>query len=161
MRDMTWKHLVLGLAVFASGLFVMIDRSVAQTAGSPTGNADTGIASVQVATDTGGLFARQKQNKWFERVGLKPRESTTIALQFSSTMAGQTVSATPLDGGVLTLTNQGRIGRDGSLSLTYKAANGVGQYRIQVSQGDSVQILQFWVRDLGNPQNNPPVYLRS
>lgn len=139
-------------------LFPAVLTLSVETAFSQTPAADTGVSSVQIATDTGGVFSPRKQNKAFERVGLKPGQLTTITLQFPSTMAAQTISAAALDGGAVTLSNQGRIAADGSISMTYKAGTGVGLYRVLVNQGDTVQIVQFWVRDIANPQNNPPVY---
>jgi hypothetical protein len=153
-----WKPLLIGLAIFASGILLGLNDSAAQTSSAATNTWAGGASTIQVTTDAGATFSLTAYEARFPRVGLKPGQSTTITLQFPASMAGQTITLSALDGGVLTVGNRGQIGSDGSLSVNYQAASAVGAYRIFVGFGDLAQTLRFWVRDLANPQNNPPVY---
>ena len=75
------------------------------------------------------------------------------------TMAGQTFAAEALDGGnVIVLGQSLTADQNGGLTFKFQAGDSVGHYRVLVHQGESSQTLQFWVRDLNNPQNNPPLF---
>ena len=144
------------LALSASIVVATLNADAQSTSGLTSESGSP--LSARIVTDSGKVFNLTLRNDRFQRVGLTPGQITNISLTFPSSMAGQIISAAPLDGGSVTLANQGAIAADGSVSLTFKAGSPVGVYRVLLSQGDSVQILQFWVKDLNNTQNNPPVY---
>jgi hypothetical protein len=152
------KPLLIGLAGFASGFLLALNNSAAQTSSATTNTWAGGASTVQITTDAGTTFTLTAYEARFSRVGLKPGQRANFTLQFPTSMAGQIITLGALDGGVLTVSNQGQIGTDGTLLMHYQAASAVGAYRIFVGFREFAQMLRFWVCDLANPQNNPPVY---
>ena len=150
---------LMGLVFFAS-IFLLIYQAKAQTATSPPNNTtSTGASAVAISTDSGGVLAPPKQDNRFARVGIKPGQVATITLQYPLAMAGQVFQATGLDGGKVIISSDSlTINQSGQLTFEFQAGNAVGHYRVMVYQGDFAQTLQFWVRDLSNPKNNPPLF---
>ncbi len=72
---------------------------------------------------------------------------------------GGTVQIESLDGGAINSgsSSSGLVAGDGSLTFTFRATSNAGQDRIVIRAASKTLRLQFWVFDLQNPQNNPPV----
>lgn len=70
--------------------------------------------------------------------------------------SGQAIAVSAMDGGRLRGTEALEIGSEGDTQFDYEGADVPGLYRVVVLAGDTQYILQFYVLDLENPQNNPP-----
>ncbi|HJT82315.1 MAG TPA: hypothetical protein VJ719_14060 [Chthoniobacterales bacterium] len=151
------KRLLFGLAILAG----MLCLTTTKLPGQDVADTDPGWSppsSAEIATDAGAVFNLKARNERLQKVGLRPGQLVKVTLTFSTAMSGQTVAATALDGGTITLPARGIIAKDGSLSLHFKAGNDIGLYRVLVNQGDNGQMLEFWVRDLTNSDNNPVLF---
>lgn len=143
----------LALAVFAGASLLLANPLVAQTT-----TADT-ASSAAIDIGSGTVLRPWQQKNRFARVGLKPHQIVTITLQFPSATSGQIFAAEALDGGNVIVIGQSlATDQDGVLTFKFQAGDSVGHYRVVVHQGESAQTLQFWVRDLNNPQNDPPLF---
>lgn len=93
-----------------------------------------------------------------DEVGLQPNEAVGVTVQFSADEAGQTISIEPLDGGsIVGGKSSGVVGDDGSLRFRFKAGGPPGHYQVVLRNNAREVGVHFWVFDLANPQNNPPV----
>jgi hypothetical protein len=95
-------------------------------------------------------------------VGLQPNEAVGIIVQLSTDEAGQALTIECLDGGsVIGGKSSAVVGDDGTLRFGFKAGGSSGRYQV-VLRNDAQEIgLRFWVFDVANPQNNPPVLTPS
>jgi hypothetical protein len=151
------KRLLTALACGAAILCL----TTAHLSGEAPSVACSPATSAPISTDSGGAFNLTNRNDRLQKVGLRPGQVIHVALTFPSSMGAQIVSATALDGGSASLASRGRIANGGTLSLQFRAGTAVGLYRVFVNRGDDGQILEFWVRDLINIQNNPLLFSGS
>ena len=81
-----------------------------------------------------------------------------IAVQFSTSDAGQAVTVEPLDGGqVIAAANNLAIAPDGTIHFKFRTGHQPGAYQIVLRSGAQELGLQFWVLDEEHPKNNPAV----
>jgi hypothetical protein len=142
------------LKAFVSSIFVWSSTLEAQV---PSGSADLrSPTSVLINGNSGKSFAARQSKGRFDEVAIVPRQTVSITLSYSPTLAGQIMFAEPLDGGKIILVGRSlTIGADGTLSFNFQAGDIPGVYRVWVHQNDRGAQLYFWVRDTANPANNP------
>ncbi len=147
---------IAGLAVLASGLFGFSSLVRAQDGDGLEPEASRALAAtVDYGNDA--IFQPPKHNTAFERLGLQPQQVLTITVEFPVDLAGQVITAEPLDGGILTLPEEGLIvGSDGNVTFQFQASDSCGACRVAVHQADDLNFLQLWIVDPGHPENTPP-----
>ncbi len=98
-----------------------------------------------------------KHDSTFANIPLNPGQAVTITVQFDLALSGQTVVADSLDGGQLTVGEQGLvIDQNGILTFQYQADTNPGLCRILLHQLGDGDTIQFWVIDTAHPGDNPP-----
>lgn len=111
-----------------------------------------------VRFDVGKFVTPHRQKAVFELVGVQPSQVVAVALAYPITLAGQRVTAEPLDGGRAIVAEGGlAVAADGMLSLQFQAGATPGLYQVRLHRGASAIALQFWVFDNEHLVNNPPV----
>jgi hypothetical protein len=147
---------IAGLALLASGLFGFTSLVCAQDEGEPQPIVSHALAAtVDYGNDA--IFQPGKHATDFDRLGMRPEQVLAITVQFPAELAGQIVIAEPLDGGTLTIPENGLfIGDDGTVSFQFQAGTSFGTCRISVHQPDDTNMLQFWIVDPDHPENTPP-----
>ncbi|MGH7939213.1 MAG: hypothetical protein ACRD5Z_04360 [Bryobacteraceae bacterium] len=103
------------------------------------------------------IFQPAKQGVDFGILGMRAAQTVTITVQFPAELAGQSIIAEPLDGGILTIPENGLIvGNDGMVVMQFQAPSGSpGACRISVHQPDDCNVLHFWIIDPDHPENTP------
>ncbi|MEO6970856.1 MAG: hypothetical protein ABI217_08175 [Chthoniobacterales bacterium] len=102
------------------------------------------------------IFQPVKHDPDFEQYGLDPQQAVTVTVQFPVELAEQVIIAEPLDGGTLTVPEEGLfVGADGTVIFQFQAGDSVGACRVTVHQPDDMNVLHFWVIDSAHPENNP------
>lgn len=89
-------------------------------------------------------------------VGVQPGELITVTVQLSRDLAGSTFEIGALDGSEVAQSPKS-VGADGTLSFASRATSNPGTNRIKLRNGSTVLLLKFWVLNVQNPQDNPPV----
>lgn len=156
------KKWPLGFAVVAAAtsllLSVFTPSARAQDEPQPV-NSRALSATVDYGNDADGnalTFPPAKQGVDFGLLGLRPSQAVTITVQFPVELAGQLIIAEPLDGGLLTIPENGLIvGDEGTIVFPFQAGELPGACRITVHQPDDMNVLHFWVIDTEHPENNP------
>jgi len=93
-----------------------------------------------------------------DHIGLQPNQTVRIIVQLSADVAGQTLTIESLDGGTIVEgKSSALVGDDGSLRFGFKAGGLSGHYQVVLRNNAREIGLHFWVLDIANPQNNPPV----
>lgn len=111
-------------------------------------------ATVDYGNDA--IFSPAKSSTDFEQLGILPRASVAITVQFPVEMAGQPMIADALDGGTISIPEEGLfVGTDGNVTFQFQAADAFGACRIAVHQPDDSNFLQFWIVDPAHPENTP------
>jgi hypothetical protein len=91
-------------------------------------------------------------------VGVQPGEVVNVTIQLTSDDADQAATVAASDGGSTSIgSNVAVIGSDGCISFAFHATVDTGPTSVVVLGGSKTVVLQFWVLDSANPQNNPPV----
>jgi hypothetical protein len=91
-------------------------------------------------------------------IGVQPGDVINVTVHFSSDKAGHALSIEALDGSqIIRASNGARVASDGTFRFSFQATTNAGRNEISLRDGPHVLTLQFWVLDLQNPQNNPPV----
>jgi hypothetical protein len=136
----------VGLAVFASANFLLFQHLGAQ---SPDVTATVQFSNGQTLSIV----------DFSDSIGIQPNELVNLTIQFGSVGFGGIVQIESLDGGSIngSGSSSGLVAGDGSLTFTFRATSNAGQNRIVIRGASRTLRLQFWVFDLQNPQNNPPV----
>jgi len=139
----------VGLAVFASATFFLSEQLLAQTVdATATVQATIQFSNGQSVTVT----------DFSNLIGVQPNDFVNITIQFTPDAIGEPVIVEALDGGPVSTGSSIRVVEaDGSLSFAFLAAANPGPKSIGIRGGAGTFRLQFWVLDLANPQNNPPV----
>lgn len=89
-------------------------------------------------------------------VGIQPGQAIPLVLQYPSSEVGHSIVIQPLDGvSVITASVKTVVASDGSLNLSFLAPQNPGLYRISLGDGSQKLLLQFYILDSLNPQNNP------
>jgi hypothetical protein len=91
-----------------------------------------------------------------EPVGVAPNDIVHLTINIPGAGPGERVSVGSLDGGRV-ISHNDVITGVGTFSLVFQATPNVGQNRVELRYGTRKLRLQFWVLDIANPQNNPPV----
>lgn len=113
------------------------------------------VATVDYGNDA--IFQPAKHGTDFDRLGLNPQQVVTITVQFPAELAGQLILADPLDGGTLTVPDEGAIvGPDGNVTFQFQAGDSFGACRLAVHQPDDSNFIQLWIVDPDHPENTPP-----
>ena len=151
------KNVPFGMVVLvalASGLFGFPTLTRAQE-DEPQPIVSRAIsATVNYGNDS--IFCPAKIVTNFDRLGMRAEQALTITVQFPAELSGQTAIAEPLDGGTLTLPENGLIiGEDGNVTFQFQAGTSFGACRIAVHQPDDTNLLQFWIVDPDHPENTP------
>src|SRR5712691_8970158 len=97
---------IAGLAILASGLFGFVSITSAQ---SDDGFQPELSRALAVAVDYGNdaVFQPDKHDATFDQLGIRPQQTVTITIQFPTELAGAAIVAEPLDGGALSLPEDG------------------------------------------------------
>ncbi|MBA2436306.1 MAG: hypothetical protein H0V54_14720 [Chthoniobacterales bacterium] len=112
-------------------------------------------ATVDYGNDA--VFQPGKHGTDFDRLGVRTQQILTITVQFPPELAGQTILVDPLDGGAVTVPEEGLlVGSDGNVTFQFQTSEGFGAARIAVHQPDDNNFVQFWVVDPEHPENTPP-----
>lgn len=90
----------------------------------------------------------------FALIGVQPNQVIPVALQYPAGNAGRAIQVSALDGGRL-LSSPGSAASDSSFKIQYQVGDDVGLYRVALTDGQRVVVLQFWVLDSQNAQRNP------
>jgi hypothetical protein len=147
---------IAGLAVLASGLFGFTS-ALAQDDGQPPQPILTRALSVKVDYGNDAIFEPAKHGTDFEPLGLLPQQIVTITVAFPAELAGQFMIAEPLEGGTLTVPEDGLfIDSTGNVVFQFQAGNAFGACRVSVHQPDDSNFVQLWVVDPEHPENTPP-----
>lgn len=93
----------------------------------------------------------------FPLVGLRPREVISITVEFPVSLASNSVTAQPLDGGRIIAASKDSGRSIGASSIRFQIGDQPGLYRVLIAGGGPASTLQFWVADAKNPKNNRPV----
>lgn len=143
------------LALFATGLLIFSSDAVAQDGGPPPPTPSRAIsATIDYGNDS--IFQPAKSGVDFEQYGLDPGQTVTLTVQFPVELAGQVIIPEPLDGGILTIPEDGLfVAADGTVTFQFQAGSSVGACRVTVHQPDDMNILHFWIVDTAHPENNP------
>lgn len=116
-------------------------------------------ATVDYGKDANGndaVFQPVKQGVDFGLLGLRPGQAVTITVQFPVELAGRLMIVEPLDGGIVTIPEEGLfVAEDGTVTFPFLAGDNVGACRIPVHQPDDMNVIHFWVIDAEHPENNP------
>jgi hypothetical protein len=92
----------------------------------------------------------------FGRVGIDPNQTVGVTLQYPAAMAGQEIVAEAIDGGRLNYHGKNlAIDSKGQLSFEFTARDVPGDARITLYDGDTISLLQLWVRDVNHPERSP------
>jgi hypothetical protein len=92
--------------------------------------------------------------------GLAPDQVVNVTLQFGVQKAGQTIQATALDGGVLTIPNGGLVAdQNGNVAFQFQVGHDPGLYQVALRDDTHEMGVQFWVINSQAPAENPPVNL--
>lgn len=79
-----------------------------------------------------------------------------MTVQFAVELAGQVMIVEPLDGGLVTIPDEGLfVAADGTVTFPFQAGDTVGACRVTVHQPDEMNVVHFWAIDADNPENNP------
>jgi len=93
----------------------------------------------------------------FDQLGVLPGTTLTITVQFPAELAGQAVLVDPLDGGTVSVPEEGLlIGKDGNVTFEFQTGSEFGAARLSVHRPDDTNQLQFWVVDPKHPEDTPP-----
>lgn len=90
-----------------------------------------------------------------DRVGLAPGQTVSLDLVFPGRAAGTAVTASALDGGVLSGHENLATSAKGAVQFSYQAGSLPGRYRMAAEIAGEEYILEFYVVDLNNAGNNP------
>lgn len=90
-----------------------------------------------------------------DRVGLAPGQTVSVNLVFPGKTTGTAVTASALDGGVLSGHENLATSAEGVVQFSYQAGSLPGCYRVAAEIAGQEYILEFYVVDLNNPGNNP------
>jgi len=147
---------IAGLALIASGLFGFSSSLTAQDNEEPQPIVSRAIsATVDYGNDA--IFQPTKHDPDFDRLGLRPQQLVTITVQFPVDLAGQVILVDPLEGGSLTVPEEGVfIGVDGNITFQFQGGDAFGACRLAVHQPDDSNFIQFWIVDPDHPENTPP-----
>jgi len=89
-------------------------------------------------------------------IGTQPNDFVNITIEFPSDAIGQPVIVEAIDGGSVSTGSSIRVVEaDGSLSFAFFGTTKPRLKSVGIRGGAGTFLLQFWVLDLANPQNNP------
>lgn len=154
------KTLPLGIAglVFLTSLLVISPAARAQDDLPPVVSRALS-ATVDYGNDADGndlSFQPAKQGIDFGQLGLRSGQSITVTVQFPVELAGQAIIAEPLDGGVITIPDNGLVvAADGTVTFPFQGGDNVGTCSITVHQPDDMNVIHLWIIDAAHPENNP------
>ncbi len=143
------------LTIIGSALFLFAASSYAQDDGTPPAAVSRALAaSVDYGNDS--IFPVEKFGTDFGLLGIRPEQVVTVSVQFPVEMVGQAVTADLLDGGTLTLPEEGLFIDANGLATFQFQASILGGCRINMHQPGEVNFVRFWVVDLTCPESDPP-----
>ncbi len=146
---------MVGLAIIASGLLAFSNCARAQGSDGTEGIVSRAVAAtVDYGNDA--VFQPAKHGINFDQLGLLPRQFLTITVQFPAELAGQVIIAEPLDGGTLSVPEEGLfVATDGTVVFQFQAGDSFGACRLAVHRPDDTNFIQLWIVDAEHPENNP------
>jgi hypothetical protein len=150
------KKVPFGIAAAAAGLFFTYSIARAQSEDEPQPVTSRALAAtIDYGNDA--VFQPIKHGVDFDEFGLDPGQTVTLTVQFPVELAGQPIIAEPLDGGLLTVPDEGLfVNSDGMVVMQFQAGtDSPGACRIAVHQPDDSNILHFWIVDPDHPENTP------
>jgi hypothetical protein len=113
--------------------------------------------SARVDYGNDNIFNPAKTGTDFGQLGMRPQQVLFITVQFPSELAGQRMIVEALDGGTLSIPEEGVfVGSDGNVTFQFEAGDAFGECRIAVHQPDDTNLLQLWIVDPDHPENIPP-----
>ncbi len=141
----------------AAALFGMSSPARAQEGDPPPEAIVSRALAATVDYGNDAVFQPAKHDTTLDRLGLDPQQTVNVTVQFPVEMAGQSILAEALDGGVVTLPDGGLIvADDGTVSFQFQASDASGCCRLAVHQPDDSNFLLFWVIDPDHLENTPP-----
>lgn len=145
---------IVGVAA-AAGLLLSVSTPSAHAQDEPQPVISRALsANVDYGNDA--VFQPAKAGIDFAQLGVRPEQSVIITVQFPLEMVGQLIIVEPLDGGIITIPDDGlHVAEDGTINFPFQAGDNVGACRITVHQPDDMNVLHFWIIDNENPENNP------
>ncbi|MBA3834015.1 MAG: hypothetical protein H0X34_19420 [Chthoniobacterales bacterium] len=147
---------IIGVAA-AAGLLLIFSSS-ARAQGEDGGPQPVTSRALSARIDYGNdaIFQPEKQGIDFTQYGLQALQNVTLTVQFPVELAGQLIIAAPLDGGIITIPDEGlHVADDGTVVFAFQASDMPGACRIAVHQPDDSNVLHFWIIDTEHPENNP------
>ena len=152
------KNVPFGVAVVAAatGLFITLTALRAQEEGEPQPIVSRATAAtIDYGNDA--IFYPAKRGTEFEQLGVLPTQLLSLTVQFPAELVGQVVLVDPLDGGSVSVPEEGlTVGTDGNVTFQFQTSDAFGACRIAVHQPDDCNLLQFWIVDPQHPENTPP-----
>jgi flagellar hook protein FlgE len=99
----------------------------------------------------------KKHDGKFAQVAITAGQTVTISLQYDTAISGQAVVVDSLDGGEITMPEEGlHVDETGVVTFQYQAGETPGLCRIVLHQAGDGDTVQFWVIDTSHPGDNPP-----
>ena len=146
---------MVGLAIIASGLFMSHQTFAQDEDHGPQPVASYAIsANLDYGNDA--VVQPGKHNTDFDVFGLWSAQEVTITVQFPVEWAGQMILVEPLDGGTVTIPEDGLFAdAQGNVSFQFQAGDEFGACRISVHQPNDSNFVQFWIVDPDHPENSP------
>jgi hypothetical protein len=121
--------------------------------------ADNGIAIVTYAPDSS-VSGSTTDGKADVLPGLSPDQVVSVTVSFGAQDAGQTAHAAALDGGILTVPDEGLVvGEDGSVTFQFQVGGDPGLYQVALRDDNREIGVEFWVINNQAPATNPAVDL--
>jgi hypothetical protein len=155
------RYRLLGLAFLACVNCVAISIGSAQTTQpisitAPSVLAD-GSPTAAITFPSGASLPVRSQRDLFPLVAADAGGILNIQLRFPVSLAGATIIAQALDGGIASIAQDNlTIAADGTASIQFQAASQPGLYRIVLDTAGVITALQFWVANSQDPSANPP-----
>lgn len=145
---------IAGLAFLASGLFGFSTSLRAQDDGPQPIVSRALSATVDYGNDN--IFRPDKTSTDFSALGLLAQQVLLITVQFPTELAGQRMIVEAIDGGTVSMPEDGLfVGPDGNVTFQFEAGGAFGACRLVVHQPDDSNFLQFWIVDPEHPENTP------
>jgi hypothetical protein len=164
MKSPKTKHHLfpIALTLFAAINIIAIVRLSAQSDSDPLPTPPPAppplsALSAIIAFSVDDTARPNKHDGKFAQVGISAGQTVTISLQYDTALSGEVVVADSLDGGVVTVPEEGlHVDETGVVTFQYQAGETPGLCRIVVHQAGDGDTVQFWVIDTSHPGDNPP-----
>lgn len=112
----------------------------------------------QITMEDGTGVTVKLRGVYSPRVLLRADRPATIVLQYDEAKAGQSLDASPMDGGVAIFPgNRTSVGPNGQVLFQFRDAHEPGLYRLRLNCGETSAIMQFWVPSPEDPRTDASI----